>query len=422
MGHVLDGCGEFCPSGPPETPEFFICAACHCHRNFHRKMKVKVEVEVEVEARLELPILPINHPSNDTPIVIIDDPEEERPRKPRKTLNKNKVVIIPPAPPAETTTEMGGGEIELADQSSLKRKYSSTSSSTSVRMRLDADQKEKVRAFAEKIGWRWTKYNEQVIPFCAEIGITPNFLKNWIDNNRPNHRSLSPAVYGECTRKLLASTTIYATDGCQAFVPDGPFGSIEALRCQICGCHRNFHRRLNVHNHQFPSAPSTPPTQQQVYNAASIVEAAGEGDVNMEESSKRSNAKSVSLKNTQMFKSPQISVELAETIMSRATRRWVHLNKNDDDEGCISGRINNKRKKSWDEYVAEEYEKGQPEILATQLESTSLNNKNKKIKVNENDEKKDKVEMYFKNKHEAFRKLCLARAGESSSSSSDYHD
>ncbi|MCE3052006.1 hypothetical protein HAX54_051405 [Datura stramonium] len=190
MGHVLDGCGEFCPSGPPETPESFICVACHCHRSFHRKMKVKVEVEVEVEAGLELPILPINHPSNDTPIMIIDVPEQAKPREPRNTLNKNKVVIIPPAPPAgagagaETMTEMGGGEIEVADQRSLKRKYSSTSSSTSVRMRLDADQREKVRAFAEKIGWRWTKYNEQVIPFCAEIGITPYFLKNWIDNNR----------------------------------------------------------------------------------------------------------------------------------------------------------------------------------------------------------------------------------------------
>ncbi|MCE3214708.1 hypothetical protein HAX54_053115 [Datura stramonium] len=58
MGHVLDGCGEFCPSGPPETPESFICVACHCHRSFHRKMKVKVEVEVEVEAELELPYSP----------------------------------------------------------------------------------------------------------------------------------------------------------------------------------------------------------------------------------------------------------------------------------------------------------------------------------------------------------------------------
>ncbi|KAJ8572622.1 hypothetical protein K7X08_009133 [Anisodus acutangulus] len=48
MGHVLDGCGEFCPTGAPGTPESFICAACHCHRNFHRKVEEEVEVAVEL--------------------------------------------------------------------------------------------------------------------------------------------------------------------------------------------------------------------------------------------------------------------------------------------------------------------------------------------------------------------------------------
>lgn len=33
-GYVVDGCGEFIPSG---EEHFFKCAACQCHRNFHRK-------------------------------------------------------------------------------------------------------------------------------------------------------------------------------------------------------------------------------------------------------------------------------------------------------------------------------------------------------------------------------------------------
>ncbi|KAA8547373.1 hypothetical protein F0562_003763 [Nyssa sinensis] len=36
-GHVLDGCGEFMPSGEEGTPGALKCAACDCHRNFHRK-------------------------------------------------------------------------------------------------------------------------------------------------------------------------------------------------------------------------------------------------------------------------------------------------------------------------------------------------------------------------------------------------
>ncbi|VVA99477.1 unnamed protein product [Arabis nemorensis] len=33
-GHVVDGCGEFMPSGGEES---LLCAACDCHRSFHRK-------------------------------------------------------------------------------------------------------------------------------------------------------------------------------------------------------------------------------------------------------------------------------------------------------------------------------------------------------------------------------------------------
>ncbi|RZR76660.1 hypothetical protein BHM03_00001521 [Ensete ventricosum] len=36
-GHVVDGCGEFMPSGDADTPEALKCAACGCHRSFHRR-------------------------------------------------------------------------------------------------------------------------------------------------------------------------------------------------------------------------------------------------------------------------------------------------------------------------------------------------------------------------------------------------
>ncbi|GFQ04612.1 zinc-finger homeodomain protein 2 [Phtheirospermum japonicum] len=37
---ILDGCHMFEPSGPNESPEAMVCAACRCHRNFHRRVLV----------------------------------------------------------------------------------------------------------------------------------------------------------------------------------------------------------------------------------------------------------------------------------------------------------------------------------------------------------------------------------------------
>uniref|UniRef100_A0A3Q7IYY4 ZF-HD dimerization-type domain-containing protein n=1 Tax=Solanum lycopersicum TaxID=4081 RepID=A0A3Q7IYY4_SOLLC len=68
--YVLDGCGEFFPTGARETLESFTCAACHFHQIFPRK------VEVEVEDGPESSIISIYHPNEitGTQLVIMDDP------------------------------------------------------------------------------------------------------------------------------------------------------------------------------------------------------------------------------------------------------------------------------------------------------------------------------------------------------------
>ncbi|XP_069149151.1 zinc-finger homeodomain protein 4-like [Solanum lycopersicum] len=177
-GYVLDGCGEFCPTVALQTPESFICAACHCHRNFHRK------VEVEVEDEAESPIISINHPSHGTPLVIMDDPPPSQSKVKTgaqlcETSEKNNTNV-------ETKMEMDGREIQVKK---LKREYNGCSSS-SVRIRLDPYQRKRIQNFANEImGWKWKKSHEQIIPFCDEIGITPNFLKNWINNTRRRTRT-----------------------------------------------------------------------------------------------------------------------------------------------------------------------------------------------------------------------------------------
>ncbi|XVE83463.1 hypothetical protein DITRI_Ditri16bG0089900 [Diplodiscus trichospermus] len=49
--------------------------------------------------------------------------------------------------------------------------------------------------------------------------------------------------YKECLKNHAAAIGGNATDGCGEFMPNGEEGSIEALQCSACNCHRNFHRK-----------------------------------------------------------------------------------------------------------------------------------------------------------------------------------
>ncbi|KAF6143909.1 hypothetical protein GIB67_001703 [Kingdonia uniflora] len=64
--------------------------------------------------------------------------------------------------------------------------------------------------------------------------------------------------YKECLKNHAAAMGGNATDGCGEFMPSGEEGSIEALKCLACNCHRNFHRKEidgddHDHDHHQPS-------------------------------------------------------------------------------------------------------------------------------------------------------------------------
>ncbi|KAG6406430.1 hypothetical protein SASPL_134030 [Salvia splendens] len=56
--------------------------------------------------------------------------------------------------------------------------------------------------------------------------------------------------YRECLKNHAANIGGNVTDGCGEFMPGGDEGSLEALNCAACSCHRNFHRK---DLHQQPS-------------------------------------------------------------------------------------------------------------------------------------------------------------------------
>ncbi|XAR56246.1 hypothetical protein NMG60_11036650 [Bertholletia excelsa] len=49
--------------------------------------------------------------------------------------------------------------------------------------------------------------------------------------------------YRECLKNHAAAMGGNATDGCGEFMPSGEEGTLEALTCSACNCHRNFHRK-----------------------------------------------------------------------------------------------------------------------------------------------------------------------------------
>ncbi|XP_074568805.1 zinc-finger homeodomain protein 4-like [Curcuma longa] len=62
--------------------------------------------------------------------------------------------------------------------------------------------------------------------------------------------------YRECLKNHAAAIGGIATDGCGEFMPSGKEGTLEALKCSACGCHRNFHRKETEGEEELEREPS----------------------------------------------------------------------------------------------------------------------------------------------------------------------
>lgn len=49
--------------------------------------------------------------------------------------------------------------------------------------------------------------------------------------------------YKECLKNHAVGIGGHAIDGCGEFMPAGAEGTLDALKCAACNCHRNFHRK-----------------------------------------------------------------------------------------------------------------------------------------------------------------------------------
>ncbi|KAI3448383.1 hypothetical protein Pfo_005048 [Paulownia fortunei] len=74
----------------------------------------------------------------------------------------------------------------------------------------------------------------------SQVPSTGPPISSTVDDHLPFKKMVR---YRECLKNHAAAMGGNATDGCGEFMPSGEEGTLEALTCSACNCHRNFHRK-----------------------------------------------------------------------------------------------------------------------------------------------------------------------------------
>ncbi|KAJ9166082.1 hypothetical protein P3X46_020878 [Hevea brasiliensis] len=188
-GNVFDGCGEFMPGGEEGTLEALKCAACECHRNFHRK-EVDGETQFSPSSRRSPLVLQLPPPLP-SPTVLHHQIYSLGLHTSPTTAN-----VVQPMSVAFGGGGGGGGGGTESSSEDLNNAFQSKAegvpppppyvlSKKRFRTKFTQDQKVKMMEFAERIGWRINKQEEEEVQkFCAEVGVKRRVFKVWMHNNK----------------------------------------------------------------------------------------------------------------------------------------------------------------------------------------------------------------------------------------------
>ena len=182
-GHVVDGCGEFMP-GAGAGDDALKCAACGCHRSFHRREAVP-GAAVAVSPS---PTTPTANSSRVMPLLLAPPHMQTRPHVPVSPSSAPAALVessseelrgpAHPAPPPTLPPHAPlavGGSASAPPAPSKKR----------FRTKFTADQKDRMREFAHRLGWRINKPDSDAVDaFCAQVGVPRRALRIWMVNNR----------------------------------------------------------------------------------------------------------------------------------------------------------------------------------------------------------------------------------------------
>ncbi|KAK7262866.1 hypothetical protein RJT34_30447 [Clitoria ternatea] len=202
-GHVTDGCGEFMPSGEEGSLESFKCAACDCHRNFHRK-----EAEGESQQNVNFN-QHHNNKNNVQTRTMIHSPQSHvqfptahsslqlHNHRLTSSSSHGMVMAIPSGGLMQPMmVGMGGGPAEsssedlnmfqpTSDGGQLVSVQPPLSSKKRFRTKFTQQQKDRMMEFAEKLGWKIQKQDEQELhQFCSQVGVNRQVFKVWMHNSK----------------------------------------------------------------------------------------------------------------------------------------------------------------------------------------------------------------------------------------------
>lgn len=187
-GHAVDGCGEFMAGGDDGTLDGLKCAACNCHRNFHRK-EVEIDRHHHPHRQHQQHLQQQHHqPLHMTAPQYYQQQQHHHHRPtgylhltpPPQSSHQHQHHYRPLALPS-TSRE----DLEEISNPSSSGGGGGGGSRKRFRTKFTTEQKDKMLAFSETLGWRIQKQDEPAVQqFCAENGVKRHVLKVWMHNNK----------------------------------------------------------------------------------------------------------------------------------------------------------------------------------------------------------------------------------------------
>uniref|UniRef100_A0ACD5Y8M8 Uncharacterized protein n=1 Tax=Avena sativa TaxID=4498 RepID=A0ACD5Y8M8_AVESA len=210
-GHAVDGCGEFIAAGEEGSIDALRCAACGCHRNFHRR---ESNLPAGAEGSPFSPLVPYGampphhqfSPYYRTPAGYLHNHHQHHHHHMAAAAAAAAAAGHPRPLALPSTSHSGRDDVDdmsgmaagpmsaVGPLSSMSLGagpsggYLSGSGSAGrkrFRTKFTQEQKERMLAFAERVGWRIQKHDEAAVQqFCDEVGVKRHVLKVWMHNNK----------------------------------------------------------------------------------------------------------------------------------------------------------------------------------------------------------------------------------------------
>ncbi|KAK1357586.1 Zinc-finger homeodomain protein 6 [Heracleum sosnowskyi] len=194
--YVVDGCGEFMPSGEEGTAQALKCAACECHRSFHRRdTKDADSVQQQLIFLANNQYTNHHYPSGNEINTGSRRPERNHNFRPSTMpLHHQDSHIRPETMPSGGLTDSSSEALNMFRVKVRGREKTMTdedpSSKKRFRTKFSKEQKVRMQQVAEEMGWKIQNKEdeEQVKQLCDELGVKRQVFKIWMHNNKQKYQ------------------------------------------------------------------------------------------------------------------------------------------------------------------------------------------------------------------------------------------